>query len=112
MRNLLVENKLALSKMDEFFVVHDRIQYWHWNFMKKTKTKTKKTLAKNWSPEQVNLVQQPETQLVSSYSFGFCIIVPETWLKFLSESYKVSVCVGLYYYVYLFKYLYYVCIIF
>ena len=79
---------------------------------KKTKTKTKKTLAKNWSPEQVNLVQQPETQLVSSYSFGFCIIVPETWLKFLSESYKVSVCVGLYYYVYLFKYLYYVCIIF
>ena len=39
MRNLLVENKLALSKMDEFFVVHDRIQYWHWNFMKKKKTK-------------------------------------------------------------------------
>ena len=46
MRNLLVENKLALSKMDEFFVVHDRIQYWHWNFMEKKnkKTKTKKTL--------------------------------------------------------------------
>ena len=32
---------------------------------------------------KLNLVQQPETQLVSSYSFGFCIIVPETWLKFL-----------------------------
>ena len=61
---------------------------------------------------KLNLVQQPETQLVSSYSFGFCIIVPETWLKFLNESYKVSVCVGLYFYVYLFKYLYYVCIIF
>lgn len=39
MRNLLVENKLALGKMDEFFVVHDRIQYWHWNFMKKNKNK-------------------------------------------------------------------------
>ena len=41
MRNLLVENKLALSKMDEFFVVHDRIQYWHWNFMEKKKQKQK-----------------------------------------------------------------------
>ena len=36
MKNLLAESELALGKMDEFFVVYDRIQYWRWNFMKKT----------------------------------------------------------------------------
>ena len=90
------------------------------SFLKESLQHAKKTKNKkqNFSKKLVtwvgklNLVQQPETQLVSSYSFGFCIIVPETWLKFLNESYKVSVCVGLYFYVYLFKYLYYVCIIF
>ena len=35
MRNLPVESKVALSKMDELFMVHGGTKYWHWNFIKK-----------------------------------------------------------------------------
>lgn len=53
-----------------------------------------------WPSEQVILAYLPEIKFGYNSSLEFCITVPETLLKLPDESYKISVCVCLYVFVY------------